>query len=273
MEVWDDATHGWHSLHRRRVDADFRGAPLLSDAPDTGYLQNTPMSRAPGNPANPYYVHEVIAGWDGWSLAAPRPGLRIVHDSGQGATGDGQNSDPGSEMVTDVAERPKPADDGIGIHSVAAPHTLPALRYGRRYAFRIVGVDLAGNSVEHSMTTRSIAAGDPAAATASAHIAALRAAADARDAAGLLELQRGEAQAKPPANDRIAEVENAVSAIEAKAARLTTRPQLDIDPAQFAGLYTAESADPNTVTTPRLFLRWEAVLPPAVVPRHPYTAW
>ncbi|GAB4585102.1 hypothetical protein [Nocardia sp. IFM 10818] len=265
VEVWDDVTKGWHSLHRRRVHADFRGTELLSDVPDTGYLQNAPMSRAPGDPANPYYVHEVIAGWDGWSLAAPRPGLQIVHDSGQGGK-------PGKEMLTDKQERPTADADGIGIRSVAATGTLPALRYGRRYAFRVVGVDLAGNSVERSMTTRSVAAGDAVVATATAHIAALRADADARDAAGLLEQQRGDAIAVPPANEQVAQVETAVSAIEAKAARLTTRPQFDVEPVQFAGLFAAEAEDPNIVTTPRLFLRWEAVLPPAVVPRHPYTA-
>ncbi|MBF6339725.1 hypothetical protein IU450_28100 [Nocardia abscessus] len=265
VEVWDDATRHWHSLHERRVDADFQGAPLLSGTPDTGYLQNTPMSRVPGNAANPYYVHEVIAGWDGWSLAAPRPGLAIVHDSGQ----DGH---PGSEVVKADQERPSGAADGIGIRGVAAPNTLPALRYGRSYSFRVLGVDLAGNSVDHRMDVSPVDPADPAVGAATMHLAGLREATDARDAAGLLEQQRKQVmQQPPPANAHIAKVENAVSAIEVAAQRLTTRPQLDVDPAHFAGLFATESSDPNTVTTPRLFLRWEAVLPPTVVPRNPYT--
>ncbi|MEV0354934.1 hypothetical protein AB0H71_02625 [Nocardia sp. NPDC050697] len=263
LEVWDDSTGQWHSLHERLVSADHRGTPVLTDAPDTGYLQNAPLARVPGNPGNAYYVHEVIAGWDGWSLAAPRPGLRVVHDSGQGG-------EPGREMITDRDERPGPERDGLGIRSVAAPRTLPALRYGRRYSFRLAGVDLAGNSVARGTAT---APPDPAAvAAATAHLAALRADADARDAAALLARSRGDAAAAAPAGDAgVAAVEHAMDAVENSATRLTTRPQLDIEPERFAALFAAETADPATVTTPRLFLRWEAVLPPAVVPRTPYS--
>ena len=74
VEVWDDATRMWHNLHERRVRASFDAKPILDGARDTGYLQNPPLSRTPGNNAHPYYVHEVLAGWDGWSLSAPRPG-------------------------------------------------------------------------------------------------------------------------------------------------------------------------------------------------------
>ncbi|MFC3965581.1 hypothetical protein [Nocardia jiangsuensis] len=263
LEVWDDSTEHWHSLHERLVSVDHRGTTLLSDAPDTGYLQNAPMTRVPGDPANPYYVHEVVAGWDGWSLAAPRPGLRIVHDSGQGG-------EPGSELLRAEDERPPAAADGLGIRSVPAPRSLPALRYGRRYSFRLAGVDLAGNSVDRGTATAP--PGPGAVAAAAAHLAALRADADARDATGLLARSRGtDPGHRPAGNDRVAAVEQAMAAVEAAAGRPAVRPQLAIEPERFAALFAAESADPATVTTPRLFLRWEAVLPPAVVPRAPYS--
>ena len=52
-----------------------------TEAADEGYLKATTASG--GNKEHPtasddLYLHETIAGWDGWSLAAPRPGKRIV---------------------------------------------------------------------------------------------------------------------------------------------------------------------------------------------------
>ena len=49
VEVWDDATRMWHNLHERRVRASFDANPILDGARDTGYLQNPPLSRTPGN--------------------------------------------------------------------------------------------------------------------------------------------------------------------------------------------------------------------------------
>ena len=175
VEVWDDATRMWHNLHERRVRASFDANPILDGARDTGYLQNPPLSRTPGNNAHPYYVHEVLAGWDGWSLSAPRPGRMVIHD-------DGSHGDAGSEHLTD---RPEVQDAGLRVQSTAEPKSLPALRYGRRYSFRVAGVDLAGNSVPMD----PLPTADPQAAAvadASAHLDALRAEAAQRDQAGLL---------------------------------------------------------------------------------------
>ena len=40
----------------------------------TGNAAEPAAEPYPGQPEHPYYVHEVLAGWDGWSLSAPRPG-------------------------------------------------------------------------------------------------------------------------------------------------------------------------------------------------------
>ena len=58
---------------------------------DEGYLKATTASgenKEHPTASDDLYLHETIAGWDGWSLAAPRPGKRIV-EPGQGDTPDG----------------------------------------------------------------------------------------------------------------------------------------------------------------------------------------
>lgn len=133
LEVWDDLTRTWHSLHERRVDVEAGGRDVLDDAPDTGFLQLTGLNRT-GESA--YHLHEVFAGWDGWSLSAPRPGKVIVH---------GEGEDAGRELV--LEEPPDDPATHVHIRTSVQPGTLPWLRYGRRYSFRVRGVDLAGNSV------------------------------------------------------------------------------------------------------------------------------
>ncbi|MGM0385866.1 MAG: hypothetical protein ACQERF_07805, partial [Actinomycetota bacterium] len=137
LEVWDDESREWHSVHHRRVNVTAGGTPVLTDTPDVGFLQLTGLTRVPGE-ANPYHLHEVFVGWDGWSLSAPRPGKVIVH-------GDGVNGPVGEEVVLD-----EPLDDPashVAIRTRVEPQTLPWLRHGRSYSFRVRGVDLAGNSV------------------------------------------------------------------------------------------------------------------------------
>lgn len=143
LEVWDDVSEEWHSLHKRRVDVEVEGAGLvLKDAPDTGFLQGASLTRLDGEEGgvdgSPYYAHEVLAGWDGWSLAAPRPGKVVVHEDGKEVLKDEPDPDP--DPVNPVATT-----------SRIEPLTLPWLRYGRRYAFRAWAVDLAGNSAPHEV--------------------------------------------------------------------------------------------------------------------------
>jgi len=140
VEVWDDRTRAWHSLHRRRVDVTAApgGAAVLTDAEDVGFLQLSALNAGPGGPAAGYYLHEVVAGWDGWSLSAPRPGRVVVHVEPPGPDGS-------TETVADAP--PDEPLDGAHVVSRVEPGTLPRLRYGMSYSFRVLAVDLAGNSV------------------------------------------------------------------------------------------------------------------------------
>ncbi|MCK0113416.1 hypothetical protein MWU75_14800 [Ornithinimicrobium sp. F0845] len=132
LEVWDDDSQAWHSVHERLVDVEAGRRSVLKAEPDTGFLQLTGLTRAPGEDTA-YHLHEVFVGWDGWSLSAPRPGKIIVHgEDGQELVLDEPPGDPASHVVT---------------RTTVAAGTLPWLRYGRRYSFRVRGVDLAGNSV------------------------------------------------------------------------------------------------------------------------------
>src|SRR5207247_2398602 len=75
------------------------------------------------------YLHETMFGWEGWSLAAKRPGQAITNT--------------GAEAI-----QPKnPTDFPLFTEFQATPGTLPRLRFGRTYRFRVRAVDLAGNSV------------------------------------------------------------------------------------------------------------------------------
>lgn len=186
VEVWDDATRQWHSLHRRRVTV--TGQPgevtVLADAADTGFLQLSALNRAPGDTTNGYYLHEVVAGWDGWSLSAPRPGLTVVHVQPPGPDG-------ATEAVVDTP--PDEPIDGAHITTRVEPGSLPRLRYGTSYSFRVLAVDLAGNSVpqvapHHRMPPA--APGEAAVAAARTHLDRLRISYRARDRAGVAAARR-----------------------------------------------------------------------------------
>ena len=150
IDVHDaDAPDGprWFSLHARRVTHRLETAPSedpVAPIPvaDEGYLKGVAASsERPDheNASDDLYLHEALFGWDGWSLAAPRPGKRIVEP--------GEGEDGG-----DVARFDPLADNPLGLltTSEVAPGTLPRLRFGHRYRLRARTVDLAGNSLPFS---------------------------------------------------------------------------------------------------------------------------
>jgi len=178
VEVWDDVTKSWHSLHRRRVTVwGTAGEAVLEDAEDVGFLQLSALNRNPSIDGGPLYIHEVVAGWDGWGLSVPRPGKVIVHVEPPAADGS-------TEVVVDNAEDATgdASAGGIRVRSRVAPGSLPRLRYGTSYSFRLRGVDLAGNVVPQPAAQEVTEA---VVAAAREHLDQLRAELDRRDAAGL----------------------------------------------------------------------------------------
>jgi hypothetical protein len=128
----------WFSLHRRRVDVEVLGhGPVLEDVAEEGFSQGTTASETARVADSPVHVHEAIASWGGWSLSATRPGKRVRHEDGD-------------EIVEETTVDPDPSTPVI-VEATAEPGSLPRLRYGRSYAFRAWGVDLAGNSRPHDL--------------------------------------------------------------------------------------------------------------------------
>ncbi|QAY72004.1 hypothetical protein ET445_00325 [Agromyces protaetiae] len=134
----DSATGDWQSLHERVGEYELvaPGAspePLpVQPKPDEGYLKAASTSSEAPDPAADQYLHETLAGWDGWSLAVKRPGR------------------PQTETGTTPADaEPDVADTGFPLAARfrVKGGTLPRLRFGRSYRVRVRAVDLSGHSI------------------------------------------------------------------------------------------------------------------------------
>ena len=139
LDVEDQKRPGrWLSLHQRVGDYllqqdDLSKLPLPSEVPpDEGYVKGASTAAVPGKEEE-QYLHEAMFGWEGWSLAAKRPGQAIT------------NTDTAPPTAEDADENPY--DMPLVTHFEATKGTLPRLRFGRTYRFRARAVDLAGNSV------------------------------------------------------------------------------------------------------------------------------
>jgi hypothetical protein len=141
IDVWDDVSGAWHSLCRRTALFELEGGITVESAPEEETTLRLAATRSPDPSANAdvIYLHEVMMSWTGWSLAAPPPGRAVRPDDGV------DESTPQTEAET---------LPGISFKSRfrAVPGSLPRLRFGRRYAVRARGVDLAGNALSFRET-------------------------------------------------------------------------------------------------------------------------
>jgi hypothetical protein len=134
LDVFD--TQGdWRSLHARTGSYGFTnhpGGPLTLTLADEGFAQPAATQRVDGSSdvQSQLYIHESLAHWQGWSLAAPRPG-KTIGDAGP----------------AEVANQAVPGGFGLAVTFTATPGTLPRLRFHHNYQIRARAVDLAGNSV------------------------------------------------------------------------------------------------------------------------------
>lgn len=138
IDVLDAQAGAWRSLHRRVGTYTFKahvGGPLTLTITDEGSVQPAATHPVGADGVNPdpdaeLYIHESLARWQGWSLAAPRPGKTIT-DAGPGT----------------VSNEAPPGHPQLDVSFQVEPGTLPRLRFGHRYQFRARTVDLAGNSL------------------------------------------------------------------------------------------------------------------------------
>ncbi|MCO6449391.1 MAG: fibronectin type III domain-containing protein [Caldilineales bacterium] len=145
LDVRDPDAGPWRSLHQRLGTYNaLNFAPGPFDIPDEGYTQVsvTGPAQAPNTPVDPaseLYLHESLVTWDGWSLSAPRPGKSISRDP-RAPDPDAPETQP--QRVENKALTSLPLETSFRVQD----GTLPRLRFGHRYQFRVRAVDLAGNS-------------------------------------------------------------------------------------------------------------------------------
>ena len=145
LDVFDQDTPGgarWFTLHDRTTQHT-AGDPTSKDPPlklppihDEGYVKSTAASserQDHPNASDDLYLHETVIAWDGWSLAAPRPGKAIVEPG----EGDGGGS---LARIDPAAGQKAPL---LSVVSVG-PNSLPRLRVGHHYRMRVRTVDRDG---------------------------------------------------------------------------------------------------------------------------------
>lgn len=155
LDVFEERTASWRSLHARRVTYSVPDGPAIAPVADEGFLQRAVTQRPTAAGEEPpddsvLFVHEVLCRWQGWSLAAPRPGKAISRD---GRAPDDAFPETQPQRVVN-----EPIADGVQLQASTAvePGTLPRLRFGDAYRMRLRVVDLAGNSLTMDEATQVV---------------------------------------------------------------------------------------------------------------------
>lgn len=133
IDVFDTKTGVWRSLCERQgayLFLEALGGPRNESADDEGFVQFAATEPRDPNAPKSLRAGETLFTWNGWSLAAPRPGKAIMPDD--------THADPVNQAVTPFK---------IETSFKAKPGSLPRLRFGRKYLLRARVADLAGNSV------------------------------------------------------------------------------------------------------------------------------
>jgi hypothetical protein len=139
---------GWRSLHDRAGTYRFTPAAEVRSKDDEGFVQPSLVQPfIPGsptasrhNPSAPNYLSEALFHWQGWSLAARRPGPEIP-----------QPHEPRASVA---------ADPRLEASFRAVGRQLPRLRFGSEYQFRIRLVDVAGGGLTSGEADAVLAALD-----------------------------------------------------------------------------------------------------------------
>jgi hypothetical protein len=135
VDIWDERKRRWRSLCARYGTYAFAHDPALDrTVHDEGFVQLAVTAHQPAAGKPILRLHESVARWDGWSLAAPRPGKALSHEADPAAPPELPRNDP----LTSA---------GIAIDWKVEPGTLPTLRFGHGYRVRARALDLAGHVV------------------------------------------------------------------------------------------------------------------------------
>ena len=161
VDVWDTSTSRWRSITRRDQDYTLGAFPSTVTAQETLVVPDgvvdgwstgerplyltegvislgVTASADPSKTAADTFVQEQVLEWTGWSLVAPRPGRTL------------------SAAENVPVDQATPTNDRLGlqIRTQVPDGTLPRLRYGRSYRFRLRSANLAGAGP--AMSTASV---------------------------------------------------------------------------------------------------------------------
>ncbi len=135
VDVQIEGEDRWYSLCQRDGTYKIKDGDTL-EYQDEGYVKTATLSTVD---ENSFYLHENMFRWDGWSLCIERPG-KLIYDE---------------EKIEDNIEeaiKPNEIDSSLKDHSpievkfTVTKGSLPKLRFGQTYQFRVRIVDIAGNS-------------------------------------------------------------------------------------------------------------------------------
>ncbi len=143
LDVWDSVTRQWHSLHRRDMTIHVGAEGLTVEGDGEGFFQAAVTQAAPNADGtrdnDDLYLHEAIVRWSGWSLSAPSVGTHLT-----------RAGDPDNALPSD--KHPDPENEPVTPFKLTADvshvkGSLPRLRFGVGYRFRVRAVDLANNGL------------------------------------------------------------------------------------------------------------------------------
>ena len=164
VDIFDDFTNKWHSLHLRAPAFDPDNSPMpwqgsyeylnpsgspwwTPTFPDEGLVSmgmtQDPNASMTGGSGPDVYLHEQVWRWMGWSLAAQRPNKYQGIDSDQ----DAYQYDPEAAG--------EGSDANVRTHFGPLAGSVPKLRFGRGYRVRARTVDItaASNAYDTTDTT------------------------------------------------------------------------------------------------------------------------
>lgn len=147
--AYEERPDEWFSLHKRKMTYAFApvGKPVEtvnltpSEEIDEGCIQLS-LTDDDDDDEDQKKLNEVIARWEGWSLAVPRIG-KGINTEGKEVSSDDEEAEK-YRLDKDSAFR-------LQVDTKPAPRTLPRLRFGKKYLLKIRTVDIAGNGLSHDV--------------------------------------------------------------------------------------------------------------------------
>lgn len=167
IDVREEPSGPWCSLCAQTQDWIVEGATAPTNRrftlSDEAILE--PAATRPYDEQGPklreLHVHEALFRWDGWSMAAERPG-QVIGSKETREVVDGREVSRHVDAHPIVPGRALPPGLRAAMRSWAVAGSLPRLRYGRSYRLRARAVDLAGNSLPPTTSASSDATTTPA---------------------------------------------------------------------------------------------------------------